>query len=250
MTQEAEGSTLLKAVQAAAISPASAKKVVANLRRAAAIPRKGERPEDYNRRVAPVVGDAIVSRYSKLAATSGGVTALAGIIPGIGTLVSALGGGLADTVVCMKLQVDMCFCLAEAFGWDLDTEDARHLSFLIAAGGTLEQAGVEVGARVASKAGVSMLRQYLKGAALQAIKEFFKRLGLVFTRKAVERALPFGVGVALGASANLALTRYVGGQAKKWFILDQTAPKAAARKRRRKAKYRARRPPAAQRRGR
>jgi hypothetical protein len=116
-------------------------------------------------------------------------------------------------------------CLAETFGHDVEGADARYLSFIIAAGGALEKAGVEAGAKLGSKAGVTMVRQYLRGAALQAVKELFKKLGIVFTRKALEKAIPFGVGVVLGASGDYALTRYIGAQAKKWFILDRDTPK-------------------------
>jgi hypothetical protein len=66
-----------------------------------------------------------------------------------------------------------------------------------------------------------MLRQYLKGAALQAVKELFKKIGIIFTRKAIEKALPFGVGVVIGSSANYALTKYVGAAATRWFIIDR-----------------------------
>ena len=67
-----------------------------------------------------------------------------------------------------------------------------------------------------------MLRQYLKGAALQAVKQAFRRVGVTFTRKAVEKAVPFGIGAAVGGAANYGLTRYVGHQAKQWLIIDQT----------------------------
>lgn len=178
-------------------------------------------PSANKHRHQELVADKIISRYCRLSATSGGVTALAGVVPGLGTVAAMLGGGMTDAAVSMKLQVDMTMCLAETFGWDLDTEDARHLAFLIAAGGTLEKAGAEAATRVASKAGVTMLRQYLKGAALVTVKEFFKKLGIVFTRKALEKALPFGIGVVIGSSANYALTKYVGNAAKGWFIIDR-----------------------------
>ncbi len=211
------GSRLLKAVETIAIHPRDAKALVANYRRKSheANPRATE--AEHQERIA----DSIISRYSKIAATSGGATALAGVVPGVGTAVALLGGGLADAAVSIKLQVDMAMCLAETFDWDLDTEDARHLAFLIAAGGTLEKAGAEAATRIASKAGVSMLRQYLKGAALQAVKELFKRLGIIFTRKALEKAIPFGIGVVIGVSANYALTKYVGKTAKRWFMIDR-----------------------------
>ena len=65
-----------------------------------------------------------------------------------------------------------------------------------------------------------MLRMYLKGGALVAVKEFFKRFGIVFTRTAVEKALPFGIGVAVGSSVNYGITTYVGKQALQFFTID------------------------------
>lgn len=214
---EESADRLLKAVQAIAISPSEAKKVVARYGKASRREHPSGSERDHQERIA----DQIVSRYCRFAATSGGATALVGVIPGIGTAVAMLGGGAADVAVSMKLQVDMCMCLAAAFGHDVESTDAQYLAFLIAAGGTLEKAGVEAGAKMASKAGVNMLRAYLKGAALQAVKELFKKLGIVFTRKALEKALPFGVGVLFGAGGNYAMTKYVGNQAKSWFLLDR-----------------------------
>jgi EcsC family protein len=214
---EEQSDRLLKAVQTVAISPADAKAVVQRLRAQS----EKENPKDEDGAHRDRIAAHIISRYAKLAATSGGVTALSGVIPGIGTAIAMVGGGMADAVVGMKLQVDMVMCLAEAFGHDLLEPDAMHLCFLIAAGSSLEKAGVETGVKLASKAGVNMLRQYLKGTALQAVKELFKKVGLAFARNAAEKALPFGIGVVLGASGDYALTRFVGTQAKKWFVLDR-----------------------------
>lgn len=217
MESDETGSRLLKAVEAIAIKPADARAMVARYREQS----HEKNPDATKQAHQQAIAEMVVKRYCRLAATSGGATALAGVIPGLGTAVTMLGGGLTDAAVCMKLQVDMCMCLAAAFEWDLDREDARHLCFLIAAGGALEKAGVEATTRVASKAGVNMLRQYLKGATLQAIKELFKKLGIVFTRKAMEKALPFGIGVVIGSGANYALTKYVGAEAIAWFVLDR-----------------------------
>ena len=67
-----------------------------------------------------------------------------------------------------------------------------------------------------------MLRQYLRGGALQATKQALRRVGVTFTRKAAERAIPFGIGVVVAGGANYGLSRYVGHQAKEWFIIDRT----------------------------
>ncbi|EHZ7344711.1 TPA: hypothetical protein ACGUW9_004234 [Vibrio vulnificus] len=52
------------------------------------------------------------------------------------------------------------------------------------------------------------------------MKEIFKRLGITFTRKALEKAIPFGIGVVVGFSANKGITWYVGSKAKDFFASD------------------------------
>lgn len=94
------------------------------------------------------------------------------------------------------------------------------MSFIIALCGALETAGVEGGVRIASKAGVKMVEQYLKGAPLALIKELFKTVGITFTKKATMKAIPFGVGVVIGSSAGYAMTQYVGKSARDFFLLD------------------------------
>jgi hypothetical protein len=166
------------------------------------------------------VADKIIKRYSKLAATSGGVTSLAGVIPGVGTAISMVGGGLADVSLSMKFQIDMTMCLAMALKDKLANEDAKHMSFIIALCGALEKAGAVEGAKIASKAGVKMVEQYLKGATLTFIKELFKTVGITFTKAATVKAIPFGVGVVIGSSAGYAMTQYVGKSARNFFLLD------------------------------
>lgn len=218
--KDVDGEKLLHAIERIAISPKDAKALVASMRRQAGAQRESETQEQYHRRVAEDVAGRIITRYSRIAATSGGVTALPGIVPFFGTPF-AVGGALGDAAFCMKLQIDMSMCIAEAFGHDLAGEEARHLAFIIGTGGALEHAGEKVATSFASKAAVRVVRQYLKGAALQAIKQMFKKLGIVFTRKALERGVPFGIGVLLGAGGNYALTKYVGNTALSWFINER-----------------------------
>ncbi len=218
MTQpnEDKESRLLKIVESIAISPEDAQATAERYLSQSRNTHPGDSEWNHQLRAA----DQIVSRYARMAAMVGGSTSLSGIIPGLGTAVSVVGGAAADTAVSMKLQVDMCMCLAAVFGYDILSEDARYLVFLIAATGSLQRVGVETGSRLGSQAGVRMLNEYLRGAALQAVKHAFRRVGITFTRKAVAKAIPFGVGVAIGAGANYGLTRYVGKEAKEWFVID------------------------------
>ena len=61
------------------------------------------------------------------------------------------------------------------------------------------------------------MQQYLKGATLQIVKEIFKKVGITFTRKALEKVIPFGIGVIIGFTANKTLTWYVGKRAIAFF---------------------------------
>ena len=58
-----------------------------------------------------------------------------------------------------------------------------------------------------------------EGSDLAGGERIFKRVGITFTRKAAEKAIPFGVGVIIGFSANKGLTWYVGNRAKAFFSI-------------------------------
>lgn len=204
--QKKEESSLMKIVQAIAISPDDARCIVKQY----SDQILSSKPNISAIKLQEVVCEKIIKRYSKLAATTGGATALAGVIPGIGTVVSMVGGSMADISACIKFQIDMTMCLALTVNEELGNEDAKHLSYIIALYGTIEQTGSKAATRIASKAGVKMVNQYLKGPTLIIIKDLFTKVGINFTQKAVTKAIPFGIGVVIGASANYALTKYVG----------------------------------------
>ena len=147
-----------------------------------------------------------------------------GAVPGVGTVAAISAGVTADVILQMKVNVDMCHALVYLFKPDMEPEEAFSLAVILASYGTLERQGArKVGGaatRLASQAGVRVLRQQLKGSALLATKQAFKRVGIVFTRKAVEKAIPFGVGAVISSGMNAGLTTYVGREARKWLELD------------------------------
>ena len=101
MTEEKEdnGSSLMKLVEAIAITPKDARELVSQYEGQV---RKAE-PDASGERIQVLVTDKIIERYSKMAAATGGATSLAGVIPGIGPAVAMGGGGVADVSLCMKL---------------------------------------------------------------------------------------------------------------------------------------------------
>ena len=167
--------------------------------------------------IADMVSEKIISNYSYYAAFVGGATALTGVIPGLGTVIATFGGATADAALSMKYQIEMTMAIAVVYGHDITIEEEKRLCLIVAGLGAINQAAKESGKAIGSKAFIKMTQQYLKGATLQAVKEIFKRVGITFTRKAAEKAIPFGVGVVIGFSANKGLTWYVGSRAKDFF---------------------------------
>ena len=157
-----------------------------------------------------LIAKKIISNYSYYSAFVGGASGLAGVVPGVGTAVSVAGGTLADVAYSMKYQVEMMMSLAHLYGHNIQLEEEKRLCMIIAGLGALNQAAQKKGKAVASKAFVKMAHQYLKGSTLVAVKEIFKRVGIVFTRKALVKAIPVGVGCVAGILINKGLTKHVG----------------------------------------
>lgn len=215
--EKQKSSLVLDLVHKFAISPEDTQAIVKNYQSR----YKAKYPNVKHEVMQNYIAKRLIKKYAKLCGAVGAASALTGVVPGLGTALAAIGGTATDVVVCMKLEVDMCMCLAQNYDWDINTEEARHLIFLIAAGTTLEKLGTETSSKIASKAGVKLLQKYLKGATLKITKELFKKIGVTFTRKALVKIIPFGFGVIFGGTANYYLTKYVGKQANKWFIIER-----------------------------
>lgn len=177
-------------------------------------------PDKQESEIRHIASEKIISNYSYYAAFTGGTTALTGVIPGIGTAVAIGGGASADAVACMKFQIEMTMALATVYGHDILIEEEKRICYIIAGLGAISNAAKDGGKSVGSKAFVKLVQENLKGATLQAIKEIFKKLGITFTRKALEKAIPFGVGVVIGFSANKGITLYVGKKARDFLTSD------------------------------
>lgn len=204
---ELETSRLQKAVEAIAITPEAASALVDGYRATfeAKFKRRPESLEDKRRIAAKIIG-----RYSVLSATAGAVTALPSVVPGVGTAVAVLGGGVTDLAVTLKLQIDMCMCLVEVYNAEMSNEDKKHLAFLLALAGSAEQLLANGGKAAVQKIAQKLVYQYLKGPVLITIKQLFKRVSITFTQKAMAKAVPAGVGVAFSGTTNYVLTTVVG----------------------------------------
>jgi uncharacterized protein (DUF697 family) len=206
--------TLLKAIELLIAKPESIKAATAAILKKY---RKRYRDDTSDDDIKELAANKVIQNYSYMAAFSGGATALAGVVPGLGTVLSVAGGATADMALCMKFQIEMVMAIAHIYEHDILDEEERHLCFIIAGLGAVNQAGQRGAKEVGSKAFTKMVQQYLKGPTLVAIKEIFKKVGITFTRKGLEKAIPFGIGVVIGFSVNKTLTWYIGVKARDFF---------------------------------
>lgn len=209
-----EKPAILKAVELILANPKDIKKESEKLREKYTDKYKEVKTPDE---IKKLVAKKIVSNYSYFTSFVGGATALTSIIPGLGQVVSMVGGATADVALTMKYQIEMTMAIAVVYGHDIEIEEEKRLCFIIAALGAINEAAKAGGKAAGTKAFVKMVQQYLKGSSLAAVRELFKKIGIAFTRKAFTKAIPFGVGVIIGAGANKGLTLYVGSKAIDFF---------------------------------
>lgn len=164
-----------------------------------------------------VIVSHIISNYSYYTAFTGGATGLTGVIPGLGQVIAMVGGASADVVLTMKWEIEMVMAIAAVYGHNITLEEEKRICYIVAGLGAISEAAKEGGKAIGSKAFIKMTEQYLKGPTLVAVKQVFKKVGITFTRKAVQKAIPFGVGVVVGFGMNKTLTYYVGKKAKDFF---------------------------------
>ncbi len=207
---------LLKAVEIILADPAEIKKEAIALRNKFENNCSDKTPDEIKLKAAR----KIVSNYSYFTSFIGGATSLTGIIPGLGQVIAITGGSTADVALSMKYQIEMTMAIATIYDHDIEIEEEKRICLIIAGLGAINEAAKEGGKAIGSKAFIKMAQQYLKGSTLTAVKEIFKKVGVTFTRKALEKSIPFGIGVIIGASANKGLTIYVGSKAIDFFRLQ------------------------------
>lgn len=129
----------------------------------------------------------------------------AGFVAGLGDFLGPWGfaaGTVADVGFAAKLAVQMAQRIHAIYGFDL-RDDETKIQIMARLGGGSAVAG-QVAGKGTQKVGKRLAEKYLRGALLKAIKAFFRKIGIVFTRKAVVAWLPVvGSGVNLVVNRNL-----------------------------------------------
>lgn len=180
-----------------------------------ALVRRVQRGEDEDvHQVAP----RLISHYSNKAALGGGATAIPAMVPGLGTLATLVVGPLADMVLLLKWETELCLALATAYGYDIRRPKERQLAMLLAAVSTASAAKGESVFRDAAIVSGTAIWNYTPRRIAKSLVTAMAIVAAIHWGRVGFKALPV-IGVAVGASMNKLLSRRVGKQANKELAL-------------------------------
>jgi hypothetical protein len=144
----------------------------------------------------------LIKKKSRLCAAAGGITAMPGIVPGIGTLVAVVGGMLADMSAMAFLLTELILEVAAVYDRDLDE-----------AGTSKEAVWVLVasaGAGAAGKGLTNFAINQLTGNALKTlIEKALMSLGVRASQRTFFRILPL-IGMFIAGWVNYYTCQKVG----------------------------------------
>ena len=166
------GQKLLTAIEQITAPAEDLQALVARLRR-----ESGGDREEVNRR--------IVARYSNLSAAVGAAAALPSMVPGLGTLSTAVAAPLVDMVAVLKLESEMCMALFASHDHDIRAPEERQLALLLAA---VHTGGVATGRNVLLDVGAITTTAVWSYAPRELSKVLLVVLGHVAIAYAATRA--------------------------------------------------------------
>ncbi|MDF1565681.1 MAG: EcsC family protein [Deltaproteobacteria bacterium] len=155
------------------------------------------------------VAGELISTFSNRTALSGGAAALPAVIPGLGSVVTLVGGTLADMALMLKFEVELALCLTALYGYDIHQDRERQLAFLLAGVKTYEEREQRHVVLDAAIAEGTAIWNYSGREITKGVTSVFTKIALIGVSRGFLRVLPV-VGVAVGAGMNKALTRRVG----------------------------------------
>lgn len=163
------------------------------------------------------VGEMLVAAFAQTTAKVGAASSMTGVIPGLGTIIATCGGAAADAVLCMKYEVDLVRALSYLYGHDLTREESKKVTFFVTGLAATQDAAKASGQMVDPQLALNLVKKGADNLLVYGGRELFKKLGATLAGKALSKAIPFGIGMAVGYQMNKLMTRRVGAFALDYF---------------------------------
>jgi len=170
---------------------------------------------ESNRLISSKVSNKLIKRSALKSGGFGGLSAVPGMLPGIGTLGTMVVCLTADLIQLLRTQIELCYGIAAAYDVDMDEEELQAVALaLIGFSGTAE-ALKGISATVIREAIDKAATRHLQTGISKVASILARKLGLETSSK-MTRLIPL-IGIPLCTSINIATTMKVGTQAKKYF---------------------------------
>ncbi|MBQ8036867.1 MAG: hypothetical protein IJ268_07740 [Proteobacteria bacterium] len=150
----------------------------------------------------------VIMHYANLCAAGGGASALTGLIPGLGSILSVFGAGAVDAFLALKFELEMSLALAYLAGYDISDPKERKLAFIMACSSIEDAYKAEKEPNIKSVIDLAV-GEYSTRELSKTLTKAFARAIMFVTAKKWTRFFPL-VGIAIGASINIVLTTKLG----------------------------------------
>lgn len=174
------------------------------------------------REISHAVSGKLIKREAIKAGGLGGLTATPSILPGIGTLTTAVAGALVDLAYLTKLHMELCYKISAAYQVEMDPERLKAVALALL--------GFSGGSVVTKHVAAATLRNMIDNTASGYLRKGLTDVAVELAEKisprvagAGFRLIPF-LGIPFSASVNAASTIAIGKQARKYFSTWDDVP--------------------------
>lgn len=160
------------------------------------------------------MSDVIISKKSRCCAFSGAVTALPGMLPGVGTVLTLLGGTAFDLVALMYFMSEMIMEMALLYDRDFRKQDAAREAVWV----FMSAVGTDAVSKNVSKFTV---RQMGRQAFVKFTQDLLISMGIRISQRSVVKIIPL-LGAVVSGTVNYFMCRKVGGLVADYY--DKNSP--------------------------
>ena len=150
----------------------------------------------------------IIMHYSNLVAAGGGASAIPGLIPFVGPILSIFGVAALDAIIALKFQLEMTLALSHLAGFNIDDQRERKIDFLLVCTSLEEAYDYDKEPSLKDIIDLAM-SEFSTRELSKTLAKTLARVIVMMSCKRLTRYIPL-VGIVIGASVNKVLSARTG----------------------------------------
>ncbi len=150
----------------------------------------------------------IIMHYSNLVAAGGGASAIPGLIPFVGPILSIFGVAALDAIIALKFELEMTLALSHLAGFNIDDQRERKIDFLLVCTSLEEAYDYDKEPSLKDIIDLAM-SEFSTRELSKTLAKTLARVIVMMSCKRLTRYIPL-VGIVIGASVNKVLSARTG----------------------------------------